>query len=75
MTNVYGDTIIINLPPTIPKTVETIGTTLPNTGPGSSLIAVVSITVLAAFFFARSRLLAKEMDLVRSEYAATGGSS
>ncbi len=47
--------------------------TLPNTGPGSSLLAMVTITTVVGYFFSRSRLLAKEMDLIRSDYTTTGG--
>jgi len=34
---------------------------------------MVFVTTVVGYFFSRSRLLAKEMDLIRSDYAATGG--
>ena len=72
MTNVYGNTVNIKLPPTVIKTTETIVRTMPNTGPGTSLIAGFALTVVVAYFFMRSRLMSKELDLVRAEYNATG---
>jgi len=75
MTNTFhGKTINIKLPPSIPKTTETVTTTiLPDTGPGLSLIIGFAFTAIVGYFFARSRLLAKELDIVRSEYVSTGG--
>lgn len=69
MTNVYGSTVNIKLPPSVIKTTEQITTTLPNTGPGANLIIGVTLTIIVGYFFARSRLLAKELDIVRVEYA------
>ncbi len=73
MTNVYGNAINIKLPPSVIKTTELVTTTLPNTGPGTSLIIATSITMIVGYFFARTRLLAKELDIVRTDYAGAGG--
>jgi uncharacterized repeat protein (TIGR01451 family) len=75
MTNVYGNAVEIKLPPSVIKTTEqlTTATVLPNTGPGESLAITFAITTIVAYFFARSRLLAKELDIVRSDYANIGG--
>lgn len=74
MTNVFrGVTINIKLPPSISKTTEQVVTTLPNTGPGTSLIIGFMITTIVAYFFARSRLISKELDIIRSDFAQTGG--
>ncbi|OGM68934.1 hypothetical protein A2975_00635 [Candidatus Woesebacteria bacterium RIFCSPLOWO2_01_FULL_44_14] len=75
MTNTYhGTTINIKLPSSIIKTTETVTTTiLPDTGPGLSLIVGFAFTAIVGYFFARSRLLAKELDIVRTEYVSTGG--
>lgn len=68
MTNKYEDTTVnIKLPPTVIKTTEQLTTTLPNTGPGTNLIIGFSITTVVAYFFYRSRLLGKELDLVMQE--------
>lgn len=73
ISNKYGSEIAIpiNCPPT--KTVEQINTTLPNTGPGTSITIAAVIMVVISYFFFRSRLLAKEVELVRAEYATGGG--
>jgi hypothetical protein len=47
--------------------------TLPNTGPGTSLIGGMGITLVVGYFFARSRLLAKEVNIIRTDFAMTGG--
>lgn len=73
MNNVYGNQVTIKLPADVIKTTETVTQALPNTGPGETMAAVVGFTVFASYFFARSRLFAKEMDIVRTDYATTGG--
>ncbi len=73
MTNVYGDTINIKLPCVGAKCVEVTTTTLPNTGPGTSLAIGFAVTALAGYFFARSRLFATELDIVREDFANSGG--
>jgi hypothetical protein len=73
MTNVYGNEINITLPPDVIKTTETVTKTLPNTGPGETLAAVVGFTVFVSYFFARTRLFAKEIDIVRTDFASSGG--
>jgi hypothetical protein len=73
MTNVYGDTITIKLPPPITKQTEIVTQNLPNTGPGTSLAIGFGVTTIASYFFARSRLMAKELDEVRKEYTTSGG--
>ena len=73
MTNVYGDTVNIKLPPSITKQTEIVTTQLPNTGPGTSLVIGFTLTFIVAYFFARSRLMAKELDIVRTEFGNAGG--
>jgi uncharacterized repeat protein (TIGR01451 family) len=67
MTNVYGNTININLPAPTVKAVETTAASLPNTGPGAGLVIAGLITVAAAYFYARARLLAKESVMAVQE--------
>jgi hypothetical protein len=73
ISNKYGTevSIPINCPPA--KTAEYIATVLPNTGPGTSIFIGAVLTIFVAYFFARSRLLGKELELVRVEYATGGG--
>jgi len=73
MTNVYGNAINIKLPGSVAKVVEQTTTTLPNTGPGTTVFMASLITIAAGYFFARTRLMAKELDLVREEYTTAGG--
>lgn len=68
MTNVYGNAVSVSLPSSVMKTTEQVVHTLPETGAGSTMMFAVAATVSAGYFFARCRLLAKELDIVRSEY-------
>jgi len=72
MTNVYGNTVNIKLPATVSKTAEVVGTSLPNTGPGASLIIGFSMVTIVGYFFARSRLLSKELSIIKADYTASG---
>jgi Domain of unknown function DUF11 len=60
MTNVYGNTITIKVPPTPTVTVENTAASLPNTGPGTGLFIAGLLIVVGGYFFARARLLALE---------------
>lgn len=72
MTNVFGNTKVeIHVQCAGSKCVETVNNTLPNTGPGENLVIGFVIMSVVGYFFARSRLLGKELNLVRQE-AATG---
>lgn len=74
MTNVfYGTSVQIKLPGSTVKSAEYVTQTLPSTGPGATLAAGFTITTIVAYFFMRSRLMAKELDIVRSDFTATGG--
>ncbi|HVC36177.1 MAG TPA: hypothetical protein VNE40_01885 [Candidatus Dormibacteraeota bacterium] len=73
MTNSYGNTININVPGSPIKTAEVQIAALPNTGPGSSLMIAGMVTVLVGYFFARSRLLAREGSIVMHETNNSGG--
>jgi uncharacterized repeat protein (TIGR01451 family) len=70
MTNVYGNTININLPGSPGKAVEAAATSLPNTGPGTSMAVGAAILIVGGYFYSRSRLLAKESNLALQESAA-----
>ncbi len=66
--NIYGDEVAIPVDCAVIKTIEQ----LPNTGPGTSVAAIFTMTVLSSYFFARSRLLAKELTLVKKDYTSAG---
>lgn len=72
LTNVYGNVVNIKLPTPLEKRPEQVVTVLPNTGPGESLAAGFGVTVVIAYFFARSRLYATELDIVREEFISSG---
>ncbi len=69
MTNVYGSTINIKVPGSPTKAIETVATTLPNTGPGTSLFISVLAVIGAGYFYGRARLLAKESMIAVHEAA------
>lgn len=74
MTNVYGNAVSVKLPPSIVKTTEIVTTSeLPRTGPGASLVTGFLMTALTAYLFARSRLISRELDIVRHNFSQTGG--
>ncbi|TXI90927.1 MAG: DUF11 domain-containing protein [Chryseobacterium sp.] len=66
--NVYGNSIEINLPPNPIKTVEQTVTTLPATGLGVNVAISTFILVSATYFYTRSRVLGKEVGLVRKQF-------
>jgi uncharacterized repeat protein (TIGR01451 family) len=69
MTNVYGNTVNINVPQTPTTAVETASTTLPNTGPGTSIFIAALIVLISAYFYNRARLLAKESAIIAQEHS------
>lgn len=75
MTNTfYGDSVNIELPPNIIKRSEQVTRELPKTGPGTSLLVGFAVTTIVGYFFARSRLLATELAIVKDEYTSGGAS-
>ncbi len=72
MTNKYGREVTVKLDKPASKNVEIATTYLPNTGPGTGMIISVISTMVIAFFFYRSRLLGREIEVVRYEFS-TGG--
>lgn len=71
MTNVfYGKSINIELPAAPHKQIEIVNNTLPNTGPGETLAVGFALFTIMGYFFARSRQMAEELDIVKEEYAA-----
>lgn len=61
--------VTITLPPTGTCTVTAVQSTLPNTGPGTSLFIGFAITTVIGYFFARTRIMRKEVVLIYNEYA------
>lgn len=74
MHNWYGNAVDIKLPGTPVKIIErTTTTTLPETGPGTGLLIGFVVFTIVGYFFARSRLLATELDIVKNEYTTANG--
>ena len=69
ISNDYGNQVGIEVDCPAVKGLET----LPNTGPGTSLTVLGGATVVVGYFFSRARLLAKETDIIRRDFVATGG--
>lgn len=70
LTNSYGNTVEIKLPATVVKTTEQATKALPNTGPGETLVVGGILVTVVGYFFARSRLMAKELDIIKVEYSS-----
>lgn len=67
MTNIFGNAVVIKLPPAPAKAVELTAAKLPNTGPGTSLMIAASVVIMAGYFYGRSRLLARESEIAIKE--------
>lgn len=64
MTNVFGDTINVKVqPPTAQVVVASATTQLPNTGPGTTMIAYALLATVAGYFYSNRRLQLKEAKL------------
>ncbi len=68
ISNKYGNQVSVNVNCPLVKKLETTATSLPNTGPGTTVGLAFIVTVVAAYFFARARLLNKEASLVKNIY-------
>lgn len=65
ITNTFGNSINIDVACPTPKIVEKIATELPKTGPTENVIFACVVLAIAAYFFARTRQLEKEIHLIR----------
>lgn len=72
MTNVFGNSVNVKLPRPTAKRVEAAITSLPNTGPTASVIVICLLVSLCGYFWARNRMLSKELDVVRSQFNNSG---
>lgn len=70
--NKYGRDVNVNLNKPVNKVIEQTATTLPATGPGSSMIITLMGSVIIGYFFYRSRLLSHELEIVHQEFSAGG---
>lgn len=73
VSNKFGNQIDITINCPKIKSAEYITTTLPKTGPGTSVALLGTVVIVAGYFYARSRLLSKEMSILKNDYISTGG--
>lgn len=71
ISNKYGNQVSVGVNCPLVKSIEVTTTSLPNTGPGTTVAIAFAVTLIAGYFFARSRLLAKEATIVRNIYQQT----
>lgn len=64
MQNGYGNETVIPVECSVLKAAET----LPNTGPGATIAAAVGVSVISYYFFMRSRVLGKEIGIIKKTY-------
>lgn len=70
MRNIFGNEVIVKLDrPTSGAIYQSIDK-LPDTGPGSSILVSFMALVIVGYFFARNKLLIKELDIVKNELVA-----
>lgn len=72
ISNKYGNQVTMSMSCPLVKTIERTSTSLPNTGPGTTVGFAFVITVIGGYFLARARVLAKESDIIKRMYHATG---
>jgi hypothetical protein len=65
MANVFGDTVSIKIPCAPPKIIEKITNQLPHTGATENILFAGVVLAIATFFYARTRLVKKEIHLIR----------
>jgi hypothetical protein len=72
-TNDYGNEVTMNVNCPAAKSVEQAATALPNTGPGTTITIGAIIATVAGYLFSRSRIMARELLIIRDEYQSSGG--
>lgn len=70
ITNVFGQTVNVNMECPPAKVVETIISELPKTGMATNLLASGAVLAVVTYFYARSRQLKKEVRLIRHDLNA-----
>ena len=70
MTNIFGNSINIKVECPTPKIVETVANELPTTGPTENMLFAGIVFSMAAYFYARTRLVKKEVHLIRRDVSS-----
>jgi uncharacterized repeat protein (TIGR01451 family) len=72
MHNKYGRLVVVKLPKPASKSIEQTVSTLPNTGPSSTIMATIFLVMVVSYFYYRNRLMVKELRIIQREFQ-TGG--
>jgi hypothetical protein len=72
-TNDYGNEVTMNVNCPAAKSVEQAATALPNTGPGTTVTIAAIVAVVAGYLYSRSRVMARELLVIKDEYLSSGG--
>ena len=75
ISNSYGNQVIMNVDCPLVKDIGEGATALPKTGPGTGVTVAALATVFAGYLFARSRIMARELAIVRHDFISAGGPS
>jgi len=80
ITNTYGNQVTVNLqcppppgiqpPPSTTQQVNQVASSLPNTGPGSTVAIAFVVATAAGYFLSRSRIMARELQLAAGDNLA-----
>ena len=73
LSNKFGDQLDIPVDCPLPKSAEYLTQSLPKTGPGTSLLIAFTGSLVIGYFYMRSRLIAEELAIIRTDFAQTGG--
>ena len=68
MSNVYGNSININVDCPTPKIIEQVAKELPKTGPTVNMLFIGVVLAVATYFYARNRQMKKEIQIVRKNF-------
>lgn len=73
ISNDYGNQVTMSVDCPFVKSIASTATTLPKTGAGTSVMLAGLSAMVVGYLYARSRLITRELDLVRESYISAGG--
>jgi hypothetical protein len=68
MDNVFGNNVRVEITAPPSKQIEVASATMPQTGPGTSIMIIFVIGAMIFFFYLRNRQLVAEIRILRNEY-------
>lgn len=71
--NAYGNEVTMNVECPVVKQASVAAANLPNTGSGTSVMIGALAVSVAGYLFARSRLMARELEIVKVNHVSVGG--